>query len=128
VLRFIRLTAVAGVFILIWWTLVAAMAAANTVPTSKAFTTTKAITVNDLKPPECAGITLTAIVTGSGTFSGTAAAELILGGPRADNINGGSGNDCILGGAGNDTINGQGGTDICLGGPGTDSVTCETVY
>ena len=25
------------------------------------------ITVNDLKPPECAGITLTAIVTGSGS-------------------------------------------------------------
>jgi Ca2+-binding RTX toxin-like protein len=74
-----------------------------------------------VKPAECAGITVTALVTGAGTFNGTAASELVLGGSGADTINAGGGDDCMLGGGGNDSIQGQAGTDVCIGGPGTDS-------
>jgi Ca2+-binding RTX toxin-like protein len=109
-------------FALIWGTMASAMAAANTVPASKASDTTRPITANDLKPAECAGITLTAKLAGSGTFAGTAAAELIVGGPSADTISGNGGADCILGGGGNDTLNGNGGGDILLGGDGNDTL------
>ena len=51
-----------GVVLLMWATLVSAMAAANTVPTSKAYDKTRAITPNDLKPVECASLNLTALM------------------------------------------------------------------
>ncbi len=97
-----------------------ALAATNTVPPSNAGSTTQPITVNNLKPPECAALTLTAIVTGSGTFSGTGASELILGSAGADTITGGGGGDCIVGGDGNDTLSGGNGTQVLLGGAGDD--------
>jgi Ca2+-binding RTX toxin-like protein len=104
-----------------------AQTSANTVAATKAIDSSRPIGANDLKPPECAGLTLTAIVTGSGTITGTSANELIVGSAGVDNINGGFGNDCILGGGGNDAINGGSGTDVCLGGPGTDTFSnCET--
>jgi hypothetical protein len=90
-----RLAALA-VFALIWGTMASAMAAANTVPASKASDTTRPITANDLKPTACAGLTLSARVTGSGTFGGGAASELIVGGPGTDVISGNGGADCIL--------------------------------
>lgn len=125
---------------------VSAMAAANSVPTTYLGSATFAITPNDLKPPECASLNLTNIVIGSGTFSGTNGNDLILGSAGADNINamggddcvvagdgddtivGGTGNDVILAGPGNDTLAGNPGIDVCYGGPGTDSFnpTCET--
>ena len=121
--------AVGGVLLLIWWTLMSALATANTVPTTKAFTTAVAITVNDVKPSQCSGITLTTLVTGAGTTNGTNASELILGGPGAQTINGGNGNDCILGGGGNDSIDGGSGTDVCIGGPGTNTFNrCESTF
>ena len=103
--------------------LVTAVAAANTVPPSNAGSSTRPITANDLKPPECAALALTAIVAGSGTFSGSSAAELILGSGGADIISGNSGNDCMLGGSGNDTVNGDGGADVLIGGAGDDILT-----
>lgn len=100
---------------------------ANTVAPTKAENDTRAIGANDLKPVECASITVTAKISGSGTITGTAASELITGSAGADNISGGQGNDCILGGAGNDTLNGGPGTDVCIGGGGTDTFSgCET--
>ncbi|HMK07725.1 MAG TPA: hypothetical protein VK449_01720, partial [Anaerolineales bacterium] len=50
---------------------VAAYAAANTVPATRLGQQTNAITANTLKPSACASISLTSIVTGSGTFNGT---------------------------------------------------------
>jgi Ca2+-binding RTX toxin-like protein len=97
-----------------------ALAAANTVPPSKAGSTTQAITVNILKPPECAALTLTAIRTGGGVFSGTGASELILGSAGNDTITGGGGTDCIVGGDGNDTLTGGNSTDVLIGGAGDD--------
>lgn len=105
------------------------LTAANTVPSTKAAVLTQAITPNTLKPTECAGITLTSLVTGTGTINGTKNNDLILGSAVADDMNGAQGDDCILGGGGNDTINGFVGTDVCIGGPGTDTFYgCETEY
>ena len=100
---------------------------ANTVADTKAVDDTRTTGANDLKPTQCASVTLTAVVSGSGTVNGTAANELITGATGADSINGGGGNDCVLGGDGDDDINGGGGTDICIGGGGTDAFhNCET--
>jgi Ca2+-binding RTX toxin-like protein len=104
-----------------------ALTAGNTVPATHAGSVTRGIAANDLKPAACAGITLTDLVTGSGTFSGTNGNDLIVGGPGNDTINGKAGDDCILGGGGNDSINGGGGNDVCIGGPGIDSFAgCST--
>lgn len=100
-----------------------ALTAANTVPATHAGVSTRSIGANDLKPSACAGITLAQLVTGSGTFTGTTANELILGSFRNDNINGGGGNDCILGGGGNDNFREPPGANstVCIGGPGNDT-------
>lgn len=105
-----------------------ALTAANTVPATRAGLTSQSIGPNDLKPTDCAGITLTALVVGSGVFEGVAANELILGGPGADQIRGRDGDDCVLGGGGDDQLRGDAGTDVCIGGPGTDTLdaNCET--
>jgi Ca2+-binding RTX toxin-like protein len=104
-----------------------ALAAANSVSASRMAVITQAITANNLKPPECAALTLTRVVTGSGTIVGTTGNDLILGSSGADTIRGGGGTDCILGGGGDDDIRGNGGRDVCIGGPGTDTFRqCET--
>ncbi len=106
-----------------------AMTASNSVPATRVGVSSVAITANSLKPAECSALgTLTAIKIGSGSFSGTSAAELVLGSAGADTINAAGGNDCVLGGGGNDSLQGGGGTDVCDGGPGTDTFNsdCET--
>jgi Ca2+-binding RTX toxin-like protein len=122
--------------VLVLASVLTADAAANTVPQTRLTDQSRAITVNDLKPPECAGINLNNIVvcTGTGICSGTGGNDLILGTAGSDTglngrIVGGNGNDCILGGAGNDDLRGQGGNnDVCIGGPGNDTLNanCET--
>ena len=124
-----RRAALVALVALLAVTMVTAMAAANAVPTSKLDDITRPITPNDLKPPECASITLTAKIASNGNITGTSAAELIVGGPAAQTINGQGGADCILGGAGDDSINGGGGSDVCIGGPGTDTFnSCASQY
>jgi Ca2+-binding RTX toxin-like protein len=106
--------------------LVSALAAANTVPASKAGRRTSAITVDSLKPlPACAGITVTVLVTGG---NGGNTADLVLGTAAANTLRGNNRNDCIVGGGGNDSLRGDAGVDVCIGGPGTDTfqATCET--
>lgn len=104
-------------------------AAGNTVPASKAADRSQAATADAMKPtPDCAGITLATKVVGTGTFSGTAVANLMLGSSVVDTMSALGGNDCVMGGGGNDSLNGGAGTDVCIGGPGTDTFngTCET--
>ena len=86
--------------------------------------------INEFKPTQCAGLTLTNLITGTGTITGTAGNDLIVGSAAADTIDGLGGNDCILGGGGDDIITGGAGTaDICLGGPDNDTfITCEAEY
>lgn len=100
--------------------LLKAVAAANAVPASRVDQDTFPITANDLKPSRCSSISLSSIVTGSGTFDGTGGDDLILGSAAADTIRGRAGNDCILSGDGSDNVQGNQGTDILLGGDGND--------
>jgi len=116
---FYRLTWL-GLLALILFSAVLALAATNTVPESGADDTNRPITANALKPPECAGLTLTSVIAGSGNINGGAGSSLILGSSGVDTIRGQNGTDCILGGGGNDDLRGQGGNDVLLGGPGND--------
>lgn len=106
-----------SVFTLILIGAMTAIAAANTVPSTRITSQGDAIGINELKPSACSGIYLTNLISGSGTMIGTEGNDLILGSSGADSIDGLGGDDCIVGG---------GGTDICTGGLGTDAfVTCE---
>ena len=104
-----------------------ALTAGNTVPATNVGLVRQPIATDDLKPAACAGMTLTNLVTGSGTVNGTNGNDLILGGAGNDSINGKAGDDCILGGGGNDTLYGDSGTDVCIGGSGNDILddSCE---
>jgi Ca2+-binding RTX toxin-like protein len=95
-----------GLFALILVSVLTAVAATNTVPASHISKNIFPIGPNDLKPPACAGLYLTHIVTGSGVINGTSGNDLILGGPGADTINGNGGDDCCVGGGGNNTFTG----------------------
>ncbi len=108
-----------GLLALIIVSVVAAYAAGMVISPSSVDFISRTVTVDDLKPSACSGITLTNFVSGSGTITGTPANDLIFGSSGDDTINGGDGNDCIVGG---------GGTDVCNGEVGTDSFdsSCET--
>ena len=92
----------------------------------RAFQTTRNIVPNDLRPPECT-MSITQVISGSGSFAGTSGADLLLGSAGTDSISGLGGADCIVAGDGDDTLNGGSGTDVCLGGRGVNTfVSCET--
>ena len=106
-----------GLFTLILIGAMTAVAAANTVPSTRMTSQGRSIHINNFKPAACTGISLTSLVTGSGVITGTEGNDLILASSGADVIDGLGGDDCIVGG---------GGTDICTGGLGTDVfVSCE---
>lgn len=114
------------VFILI---IGAAFTAANVVPVSDADQAAQPTTANDLKPPECDALDLTAVVGGSGAVVGSDANELLLGSELIDTIDGGGGGDCLVGGPADDVLTGGAGVDICLGNDGADTfLGCETEY
>jgi Ca2+-binding RTX toxin-like protein len=107
-----------------------ALAAGNSVPPSGVDDLSNPIGLNDLKPPECSGIAVTNLITGSGNLGGTPGNDLILGSPGSDRINGGPGDDCLVGGGGNDDLSGKPDNDVCIGGPGADTAddSCEAVF
>lgn len=109
-----------ALFLLVALGVSAASAAANLVPVTWLGESRRTTTPNDLKPAACAALSLTNLITGSGTFNGTKNDDLILGSPGADVIDGRQGGDCILGGGGNDVIYGFVDNDVLLGGPGDD--------
>jgi len=118
-----------GLIMLVLISVVTAIAATNTVPSTRLDNQVESITSNDLKPYSCASLDLRNIVSGSGTITGTSENDLILGSSGDDIITGLAGDDCILGGDGIDTISGGDGNDICNGGGtvGDSFDTCETV-
>lgn len=99
-----------------------ASADANTTPSSAAAAISEVTTAQDLAPPECAGMGLTNVVSGSGSLNGTSANDLITGSAGADTIDGKAGDDCIVGGDGNDDLKGGAGNEVILGGGGDDSI------
>ncbi len=133
--RLLSRLAVLAFVVLVLASVLAASAAANIVPVTRADDlSVGARTADQLKPSQCT-MALTNIVwcPGGALCSGTGANDLILGTPGNDTgangrIVGGAGDDCLLGGAGDDDLRGQGGNDVCIGGPGNDTFngTCET--
>ncbi|HTX91747.1 MAG TPA: hypothetical protein VMC09_11100 [Anaerolineales bacterium] len=116
-----------GIAALVITNLVSAIADSNTVPPIRLGDQSRPLTADDVKPPECAGLDLTDIVSGSGTITGTPGNDLILGSPGDDVIDGLGGNDCIIGRGGDDLLDGNAGVDVCIGGIGnTTFIDCET--
>jgi Ca2+-binding RTX toxin-like protein len=102
--------------VLVGVSLFGASAATNTVPPTRAGQDDEALLLDQLAPPECAGMGLTRLqVGGSGSGGGNA---LIVGTAGNDTLNGGGGDDCIVAGGGSDVLNGQGGDDVLISGPG----------
>ncbi len=98
----------------IWGTLWGAMAAANLVPETGLGMSVLPVTANDLKPPECAGVPVTNIVSLAAGDTPTTGNDLILGTAGSDSVNGGLGQDCILGGNGLDLLQGGAGDDVII--------------
>ena len=106
--------------------LVSALAAGINVSASNVGQQSIPARAEDIKPADCGALYLTNIVRGSGTLTGTAAADLIIGSAGADMIDGAGGDDCILGSGGDDILAGGDGNDVCVGGTGNDTFTdCE---
>ncbi len=120
-----------GLIVLILASILTAVAAANTVPSSYLADQTRAIAVNDLKPPECTGLTLDTIVScGNGTNCNAGGGnDLVLASPGNTNVRGQNGNDCIVdsSSAGTRWLIGGNGTDVCIGYSSTMfDASCET--
>ena len=93
------------------------LTASNTVSASNASLTTAAITPNTLKPPECAAVSLSSLVTGSGgTVETLTGGSLIVGSASSETLKASTGNNCVVGGAGSDTVDVRvtGRTEICI--------------
>jgi len=111
-----------GLIALILFSMVAAFASGIIMSPTTADNIIVPVHAEDLKPITCT-MTLTDIIRGAGTITGTSNNELILGSSGSDTIDAGGGDDCILGAAGDDNINGGDGDDHILGGDGDDSIT-----
>ena len=95
-----------------------AFTASNAVPATNIAQITQSIAPSALEPAECisGGVTVTSIVSGTGTIASTAAHKLVLGSSANDTLNDSSfGSDCMVGGAGSDAFNGlKNGGDLCV--------------
>ena len=129
-IRMIYQLVVVGLATLILSSIMSAMAASISVPKSGLGEISRSISVDDLKPPQCAAIHLSNLIIATGMISGTSGNDLILGGSGANTISGEGGNDCIVGGSDNDTLYGGPGSDVCIGGSGADILddSCEAKH
>src|SRR5690242_6352420 len=112
----------ASLVVLVAISVIFALSAANTVPSTKIGSLTTTVNANALKPTECASLALTRIVILARGDVPNNNAELIIGTSAGETINGAGGVDCILGGGGNDDLQGGNGKDVLMGGPGNDTV------
>lgn len=106
-----------------------AVAASNTVSSSRLQEQNTALTINNKKPTACTmNLTSIYVCTGGNCDAPVGVInQLILGTSGDERIRGRGGQDCILGGDGDDRIVGNGAGDVCIGGPGDDVfATCET--
>jgi Ca2+-binding RTX toxin-like protein len=77
-------------------------------------------------PPECDGMTFSAVIVGTAgddVLTGTSEPDLIFGFGGNDVIRGANQDDCLVGGYGDDQLDGEDGNDVLLGGNGVD--TCS---
>jgi hypothetical protein len=107
----------------------AALTASSTVPVSYAVQNARAIAANDLKPSDCAALSLNNIVlNNNGRNIGS---DLVLGTSANDTITTGigPGSSCIVGGAGTDTVtvSGSGGTAVCVISTTSTQTGCTTI-
>lgn len=132
--RLVAVFFLAGLTLLVGVSVFSAVAAANTVPESRADALERAVDGNDIKPEACLDINIQHVIDIGAGDTPTAENDLILGTSGNDGvIRGGDGDDCILGGGGNDGrrflffffpgLYGDAGDDVVLGGPGTDACT-----
>ena len=116
IVRRLPLFAVGSLGVLVAISAMGASAATNTVPPTNAGMVSQSLLLEQLTPPQCAGMNLTVIrVGGRGNGGGNA---LVLGTDGNDTLTGGGGDDCIVGGGGIDTLSGQGGNDVLISGRG----------
>jgi hypothetical protein len=97
-------------------TLVTGFTASTNVPVSNAGTSPQVRLLSQLAPVGCGSLTLSRLVTGSGTFSNGLAGTLLLGSSGADTITDTGGGSCIVAGGGVNSVTGVA-TDICISGP-----------
>jgi Ca2+-binding RTX toxin-like protein len=103
-----------------------ALTAGATVDPGRLGLTSQATGPDQLKPAACAPNTLTNLVTGSVTVTGTSANDFLIATGLLNTVLGLDGDDCLLGGGGVDTLNGGPGFDVCIGGPLLDVfLACE---
>ena len=116
-----------GLFALVIVSVVSAFAAGMSVPDSNLGQQSVPVTAEGIKPEACIALYLTNIVSGSGTLTGMASNDLIIGSSGADIIDGLDGDDCIVVSGGDDSLIGNAGNDVCLGGTESDTFAdCET--
>jgi hypothetical protein len=121
-----------GMVIVIAISVMAALAAMNTVPVTLTTDQIFTISPNDLKPPECAGITLTnkILCPSSGTCDGTKNNDLMIANSGNPSMNGNDGDDCVVcySPGGRCNLHGNKGTDVCVckSGSCSYSADCET--
>jgi hypothetical protein len=121
-----------GLVVMVAISVMAAIAAMNTVPISRASNQSFPISLNDTKPTECAGISLTnkIICPSTGTCNGTSGNDLMYANSGNPTINGTQGNDCLVCHSGGScTLNGGPGTDVCICKNGSCNFgSCETQF
>lgn len=103
------------------------LTASATVPTSNLVKNTRPVGAADLRPSDCAALTLTGIVAGSGTITATTGGQLVLASPGSDTISVAGGNECVVGGAGADSVTVQNGTAVCVISAASTQSGCTTV-
>jgi hypothetical protein len=110
-----------------------AYSASNTVAPGRVGRVNSNVAANDLKPPECT-MTVTSIVSGTGTFNATAQFQLVIGSSAADTVTLQQ-NDCFVGGgptvglrdAVTGAIPGAGNGDECIVNAGAVLTFCTRV-
>lgn len=124
--RNVRLFAAGALGVLAVVSVWSADTAANSVPPSRLGESSHPTGPNELKPAECAGLTLVNTIVATGqTLTGTNQADLLVGNASTRTITGRQGNDCIVGNSDSQTLDGGGGNDVCLGFATTVFTRCE---
>jgi len=124
--------AAAGLLALVGAHVYSAYSASSTVSPGQVGRVDSNVAANNLKPPECT-MTVTSIVSGTGTFSATAQFQLVIGSSAKDTVTL-LANDCFVGGGptsgARDKVTGSNPTpngDQCIVNAGANVTRCTVV-